>query len=267
MADVRIVKECFPSSRKEMSNLNQKIFSADDWGFSPGINEGILELARRRKLFSVSASANSSYLQHGLDELLSYQKDGVRFNIHFNLTYGRPVTQVSTLIDKTESFYPFLPFLIRGLAGQFSSAEIKAEFREQIKILRELKIPVTGLDGHHHIHLLPFVFKSIQSDLKANGIKSIRIMRDPKHHPSFFQSLWFKTFTFRNKKNEFEILPCGYLLPEDLMSKDSLKKKIEKFNTVLVHPARFNDFAECGMDDMLQEHRLFELKRIEDYLE
>ena len=45
-------------------------FAADDWGLSPAINLGILELARRGWLRSVSLIANAPFLHERLDELL-----------------------------------------------------------------------------------------------------------------------------------------------------------------------------------------------------
>lgn len=245
------------------------IFCADDWGFSPGINEGILELARKDLLFSVSVAANSDYIESSLEELLSYQNlKSLRFQMHFNLTYGRPLSradQVPTLVNSEGKFYALGRFVFKMLMGQISKVEVLREYQAQVYHLKKLKIPLCGLDGHHHIHLYPLIYSSINFEFHSNEIKFIRTMNDYHHLGSYLQSLIFKTLIYKPEAG-IELSSCGYLLACDLTTKDSLKKKTKKYQQLLVHPAKYNDFQKAGMTDSLQEYRLKELNSILEFL-
>ncbi|OFZ33485.1 MAG: hypothetical protein A2070_14735, partial [Bdellovibrionales bacterium GWC1_52_8] len=63
--------------------------SADDWGISRGVNEGILELIKKGVVRRVSLMADGKFLKHELAALLALQKKGqVSLGLHYNLTYG-----------------------------------------------------------------------------------------------------------------------------------------------------------------------------------
>ncbi len=243
------------------------ILCADDWGFSPGINEGILELARRGLLYSVSCAANSDFLEFGLTELLTYQEVGLKFNIHFNLTYKSPLNNLnSTLIDPRSktNFYTFSKLIANILLSRVSTNEVCNEFECQLIKLRDLKIPIEGLDGHHHIHLIPFIFKSIASRLTPNGIKNIRTMCDFEHKPTYLQGLYFSNFLSKYADGA-TVESCGYILSKNIISMNTLRKKLSRFNYLIVHPAKFNDFNKFNMTDPLQDERINELNALLRY--
>lgn len=242
---------------------NKRVFSADDWGFSPGINEGILELARNNLLSSVSCAANTRYLKDGLSELLTYAENGLRFNIHFNLTYGLPCSssECSSLINGKGEFHSLNSAFLKTMTGKMLSSDIAKEFVAQMAVLRDCGIPIEGLDGHHHVHLLPLIYKSIKHELHNQGIHFVRLMADPDHRASYVLSLFFKTFIFENI-SDLQLMSCGYLMPSDLTSENKMRSKLNQFSTVLVHPAKYNDFTQSKMMDPLQEQRVKELDAI-----
>ncbi|MBC7538053.1 MAG: ChbG/HpnK family deacetylase [Bacteriovorax sp.] len=243
-------------------------FCADDWGLSPGVNAGILELARKQLLFSVSCLANSTYLADGLLELLSYEKDGLQFHIHFNLTYGHSKfshAELPSLTSRSGAFFDVKTLMIKALMRQVAPEEYENTFLQQMKILKDYGIPISGLDGHHHVHLLPSVYSAIKKLLPQNGIKRVRTMIDPQHMMSFLQSAYFKKFVFDSSVG-LNLLPCGYVLTKNLKSSRLIKEKLNLYQHMIVHPAKFNDFKFVGMNDKLQEGRLTELKLLLEYL-
>ncbi len=242
----------------------QKIFSADDWGFSPGINEGILELARSNLLHSVSCAANVSHLHHGLPELLEHAKHGVEIHLHFNLTYGVPLTKAADLIDQNGHFHSFKRLLTKLATRKILAQSVAAEFESQLLALKEKNIPVTGIDGHQHIHLFPHIYKSIRPSFKKNGIKILRTMEDPEHFNSYLQSLYFKKFVFIDD-GSLSLKNTGYLLSKNLKNANTMENKIRKFDRLLVHPSKYDDFISAGMTDPLQQERIIELEKILEY--
>lgn len=240
-------------------------FCADDWGISPGVNAGILELARNDLLWSVSLMANTDFLLEGLDELLSFQKNGLRFYIHFNLTFGSHKEEISksaTLVNTNGCFYDFNHILLKSYTRQISYEECRATFNGQCRRLLELNVPLQGVDGHHHVHLLPVISEAVAKTQLELGIHEYRLMVDPNHLASFLQSKIAK-FTLRNSALHFTT--CGYSLPEDLKSKNRFMKKLNHFERLIVHPASYDDFDSLGIVDTLKEERVTELKKILEY--
>jgi predicted glycoside hydrolase/deacetylase ChbG (UPF0249 family) len=244
--------------------MPQKIFAADDWGFSPAINEGILRLAEKGWLRSVSCAANSAFLMHGLESLRGFvHSSGVRVALHFNLTYGPALkTADPSLIDPaTGRFHSHRRLMLRTMCGQIEAASVVEEFEAQLRHLRETDLPVDQMDGHHHVHLLPCIASALQPLLKKAGIRRLRVLRDRQHLFSFAQTEFFRRFIDR-KHAELEM--CDYLRPRHLRSRESLLRKLEASapRALLVHPALYDDFAESGMTDAMRGYRVHELKTV-----
>src|SRR6185436_15670844 len=102
--------------------------------------------------------ATAQHFKFRLDELL---KTGARLSLHLNLTYGQPLSppeEVASLVDSTTgSFWSHRQLILRGFSRRVKAGHVQREFTAQLARLREEKIPVTGVDGHHHVHLLPGV--------------------------------------------------------------------------------------------------------------
>lgn len=71
--------------------MNQQvIINADDFGLSPAVNRGIIEAYRMGGITSTSMMVNMP----GFDEAVYLAKllPGLGVGLHFNLTYGYPVS-------------------------------------------------------------------------------------------------------------------------------------------------------------------------------
>lgn len=241
--------------------MPRRIFAADDWGFSPGINAGILELAKLGQLRNVSLVANADHLTHRLDELLAFACEGLRYSLHLNFTYGAPLSASESLRDcATHKFYSHGKFTLRAYLGRLRVEDVRAEFAAQLRRLRELDVPVTGVDGHHHVHLLPPITKAIQELAAQSGLRRFRLMTDAQHFSSYLQTC---LSPYRREDLNYE--SCHYLLPRDLQSRARYKNKIQSECSLLVHPALYDDFARVGMTDNLRGERVRELKKIMEF--
>ena len=162
-------------------------FSADDWGLSPGVNEGILRLGKEGLLSSVSVMANLPYLEDGLAELIRTE---IPLVAHLNFTLGRPVSQsVPSLCNGRGEFWSFKQFFIRGMFGSLDASDIFNEAFFQLQFLTR-KVPIESLNCHQHLHLVPWVVAPLSEAARKFGIKKIRWTIDPGHFPSWIGSLW-----------------------------------------------------------------------------
>lgn len=232
---------------------------------SPGINAGILELARKNLLWSVSLMANTDYVSEGLNDLLAFQKSGLRFYIHFNLTYGHHkgnYLRDSTLVKSDGSFYDLSHVIRKSYTGRISTDDCTAIFCHQLKELQRLDVPITGVDGHHHVHLLPGIAQAVVKAQLNCGINEYRVMVDPKHKPSYFQSLIAKAMV---NGSGVLLTNCGYALPDTFKSKESFQQKLTKYERLIIHPAAYDDFDTTGVTDTLRHERLAEFRHIMEY--
>ena len=245
-----------------------KIFCADDWGFSPGINAGILELAKRGWLKSVSCVANAPFLSDSLDMLLRFADDGLEFALQFNLTDGNSLSGVNSLTDASGKFLSHKRLLLKAALGVLNAQEIGNEFEIQLAKLQAFNIPVTRLDGHHHVHLLPPVFRALEGLFCARGILLVRRMVDAEHQWSLAQTQLCK-WNFPEQGQAWKFENSYYLLSKNLKTRDGFFGKLAKTSgaPLIVHPALYNDFAVSGMRDPLQQHRVTELLAIIEYLQ
>ncbi len=221
----------------------ESLITADDWGLSPGINQGILELAQKGVIKRVSILANCPYAQDRLEELKAVP--GIELGLHFNLTYGK---------DRLGS-----PF---QLLWDTPLPEIRKRLQAQLDALKRYGVETQYLDGHHHIHLVPGILDGVADLLRTARIKKLRLPYD--------SSLWFTTKAPLNilsclakaklKKNGFESLPCSYPQFHAFMDQGKLRLLLEKNKNseVIVHPAAFNDIATLDPPDPYQAERVLE---------
>ncbi len=230
-------------------------FCADDWGLSPGVNAGILKLAKLNLLYSVSIMANSQYLENYLSELLELKNSSIKFYLHFNLTYDQKK-------ENSKNFSKF--FILKALSGFIDENQVQSEFRSQLKKLESYDIPITGLDGHHHIHLIPKIYKSIEKEINNSSIHEIRLLNDKEHILTYLQSYYFKNYLTLSTE-QISYIDCGYLLPKNIVNKNKMRAKIEKFSKIIIHPAEINDFLEKNISDKLRSERVEEFNALMDF--
>ncbi len=133
----------------------QVIINADDFGLSPGVSQGIIQAYRAGGITSTSMMVNMPGLDHALSLARSLPDLGV--GLHFNLTYGRPVSDpalVPSLVKPDGAFHQGQCGLIREFA------DIAIELDAQWNVLAQALLPPTHLDSHQLLHQNdPIIFK------------------------------------------------------------------------------------------------------------
>lgn len=147
------------------------ITNADDFGWSRGITDGILLAHREGIVTSTTLMVNQPTSEYALEQASQLPKLGV--GVHLHLCDGSPVLsprEVPTLVSSGGGFYRIAELRRRLWRRQVSSDEIQAEFRAQIRWMKDRgKVP-THADSHHHVHFHPFVAGSFRRALLSEGI-------------------------------------------------------------------------------------------------
>ena len=151
------------------------IINADDFGWSRGISDGILLAHREGIITSTTLMVNQPASQYALELASQAPKLGV--GIHLRLCDGFPVlapSQVRSLVDQEGKFYSISETRRRLWRGRVSGEEIEAEFRAQIRWMKDRGRVPTHADSHHYIHLHPQVFGPFCRALRLEGIRRFR---------------------------------------------------------------------------------------------
>ncbi len=150
------------------------IVNGDDFGLSPAVNTGMLELARLGVLTSVSLLVTVP----GAEESLALALEaGLDAGVHLNICAGQPLSppeRVPTLLDRTRHFPSAGTVAWRYLTGRLRLTEVEQEWSAQIERALAAGIRPSHLDSHCHLHLYPGLFALIQQLARRHGIRGVR---------------------------------------------------------------------------------------------
>ena len=162
---------------------------SDDFGLSPGINSGIIDCVKYNRITDVSCITIIEDSKEDFNNLAKY-KDKLNIGLHLVLTDLYYYKE-----NKKKKFPTYNNFLKNVLLKKINKLEIKNLINQQIDNFYNFfnKMP-DFIDGHKHIHQLPFIFETINE---------ILILRDLK------KNIWIRNTTNinfgKNIKNFFNI--------------------------------------------------------------
>lgn len=127
------------------------IINADDFGYSSGINFGIIDAHKNGILTSTTLMANMPGFDHAVQ--LSKQNPELGIGVHLVLTCNRPILKDhQTIVDEKGNFRN-LKFYEDNFSVDLD--EVRIEWEAQIKKVINAGIQPTHLDSHHHVNILP----------------------------------------------------------------------------------------------------------------
>lgn len=141
--------------------------TADDYGLSRGVIDTILETVDRGMVSHISVLTDGEAFDYGIEEFLK-RTDRLTLAVHVNLVEGAPTADPSSvplLVDTNGMF----KYSVEGLWFAYLVSSQHAEFRRQIRHEIEAQIAkvssalrgkasIASINGHQHVHMLPFVF-------------------------------------------------------------------------------------------------------------
>jgi len=154
--------------------LRRLIITADDFGASQNINQGIVQAVEGGIVNTVSAMTNFP-LSHGDLKRLHSAFPDVGIGVHLNITTGKPICdseEIPSLVGEEGCFFTIdriLPELRR-----ISLSELNRELESQVQALEELSIPIDHLSSQHGILGLYAPFFEIVVDLAEKYHSPVR---------------------------------------------------------------------------------------------
>jgi len=168
------------------------IFHSDDAGATKKVTRRIMQAWVDGLIASFSVLANGDSLGLVKQYLEQHPEKPARIAVHLNLCEGKSLAfniGESTISDQDGLLNArFGSLLLNWLS--FSAkrkkdllSHIEAEWRTQIELIIETLSPrkIQALDGHMHMHMLPFLFPLAAKLAKEYGIPEIRVTNEVFH--------------------------------------------------------------------------------------
>lgn len=156
--------------------MKRLIVNADDFGFTRGVNAGIVRAYRTGIVTSTTIMANGDAFEDAIE--LARANPGLGVGCHLVAVGGRPVAQsseISPLLDGDGALPPTLMQLVIRIARRPIVAEVLVrEFRSQLQRVIGAGIEPTHVDTHKHSHTHPQVMKALCRVIGEFGIKRVR---------------------------------------------------------------------------------------------
>lgn len=125
------------------------LVNADDFGFSRGVNYGIIDSHKYGIVNSTTIMMNAPATQHAIG--LAKDTPTLKVGVHLVLTWGKPLlSDVPSLVDD-DGFFKKQSILIEN-PTEISLRELEREWSAQIDLLLATGLVPTHLDSHHHVH-------------------------------------------------------------------------------------------------------------------
>lgn len=168
-------------ARRLTKSLNESrrrlVINADGYGFTPGVNRGIVKTFEAGMIKSTSCTPNFGFLTEA--GVLSRKFPDVSFGIHFNLSVGTPLSDpkdIPTLVGKDGRFIG-TALIKRICSGRVRFAEAVRELTAQAAVLADQGVKITHWDGHQNKHLWPLYFEACCQVAKHFDISIVRCHR------------------------------------------------------------------------------------------
>lgn len=168
------------------------IFHADDFGATENVNANILAAWQAGGLDSISIIANGEAIKEAAIAVNTDTDRPLRLVVHLNLSEGKPLVDpdaIPMLVDSSGYLkHGFLGLWMTWLRlnkkrKQDLLRQIETEWRQQIKTVIDTFTPrqVVAVDGHIHIHMLPFLFPLAIRLAREAMLTEVRISREILH--------------------------------------------------------------------------------------
>ncbi|MEW5761766.1 MAG: ChbG/HpnK family deacetylase [Bacillota bacterium] len=229
------------------------IVNADDFGYTPAVNRGIVQAVRQGVVTSVSLMVN----QPGTEDALHILRNGLPagVGVHLCLTRGRPLLNpgdIPSLVD-AEGYFKGRDALLTSALVQ---EEVEREFSAQVAYVQNAGIRVGHLDTHHHIHRHPIIL-AVLMRVAGNLRLPLRSLDDAMREvvrlkglktPDFFCGAWFaggvslpafKTWVtagLRIGARSMELMTHPGKVDEELFKRSGYAVERERELRILCHP-------------------------------
>lgn len=161
--------------------MQKLIVNADDFGWSEGVNLGIVRAHREGFLTSTTLMANMVNAEQAVS--LAGENPDLGVGVHLNLLEGTALADLSAVgvICDSEGHFRYSAgrLAIGVMLSEKVRRAVEAEVCAQIEWIISRGLRPTHIDSHKHVHAAWGVFRIVRRAAEKYGIKSVRIPYEP----------------------------------------------------------------------------------------
>ena len=149
------------------------VVTADDYGLSEGVDQGIIQGVRSRQISSVSVMASKR-----LKPWPAENRQDVGFGLHVNLTEGRPTGEANGLgpiLTSQGEFSGLSSLAFQCVRSVVSTRALTEEILAQAAVAERAGFTLEHIDGHEHIQHLPCVREAVSEAARRLNIRWVRV--------------------------------------------------------------------------------------------
>ena len=127
------------------------VINSDDFGFSDGINKGIIEAFNEGLISTTTIMINMPCAENAINlwkENNKLQNRELGLGLHFNVTKGPSLLGLKSLVDENNNFIKPNNFQTH----EFIKEDVYKELKAQIEKLLSYGVKIDHADCHHAIH-------------------------------------------------------------------------------------------------------------------
>lgn len=191
--------------------MTRLLFNSDDLGISARVNHAIIKGHQDGLLRSASLMVTGEGFNEAVQ--LARATPTLKVGLHLALSEASPAlpaSELGDLIDHDGRFFSDPAKAgIRLALSRRAKDQARKEIQRQFELFAETGIPRAHVDGHHHLHMHPFIFDQVLYWAKKMDFKRIRVAREfgtpfpPKRDWSqfFAKSLRHCVFNLLSRRN------------------------------------------------------------------
>ena len=165
--------------------MKQLVVTADDFGLTKGVTDGILEAHRNGIVTRTSIIAAGRAFDYAAEQALLHPSLGL--GLHFTVVEEHAVSDAKIQ----------LPSSYAGVVlGRLSTTFIEAELRAQLRKCADAGLKLTHIDSHQHVHTLPSIMRIVLRVAEEHGIRRVRLPLDSPslRHPAKAALCWLARY-------------------------------------------------------------------------
>ncbi len=252
------------------------IITADDYGLCNEVDEAIENLAKKGILSTTNVIMN---FRRDFSDAPLRQFKNFSVGIHWNVTTGKPVTDISaipSLVSEDGSFYNIDDFRTRYRKGMINAEELELELQNQYDLFVKSFGQPDYWNSHENSALFPKEYSVFSKTALKNNIKGTRnfqrvyidydLIGTTKRKLREFLVKTFVDFKFGVlEKRKFK-MPAGRIVTFQNISKTDINRLKSGLNNtnkesieIIIHPAVSGDNPLFGniTDDRVVEYVKF----------
>ncbi|MFA5146778.1 MAG: ChbG/HpnK family deacetylase [Candidatus Omnitrophota bacterium] len=160
--------------------MKRLIVTADDFGLTRSINEGIVKACREGIVTNINVLPSGGAFGDAVRLLQELKPKDI--GAHLSLTETDAVSdpgKIPALVTRGSRFHKdHNLFFMKFKLGMIHRHDICTELERQLRMAESIGIPISNLSSHEHIHMMPKLFDIFVALAKEHGIPALRMPAD-----------------------------------------------------------------------------------------